>query len=58
MIFFFFLYIIVIYFSMYQVELDGYIGADCPLCGYAMIHKIQTPLISKEEEEEMLSWVL
>jgi hypothetical protein len=32
-----------------QQELDGFIGADCPLCGYAMINLIGKSLISNEE---------
>jgi hypothetical protein len=41
-----------------QGELDGYIAADCPLCGYAMIHNIGLPLISDKDREEAESWLL
>jgi hypothetical protein len=42
-----------------QQELDGYIAADCPLCGYVMINSISTSLISEEEKKkEALFWSL
>ena len=42
-----------------QQELDGYIGADCPLCGYAMIALIGKSLISDEERaNEAVRWTL
>ena len=41
-----------------QGELDGYIAADCPLCGYGMIYNIGLPLISDKDKEEMLTWQL
>jgi hypothetical protein len=44
-----------------QTELDGYIAADCPLCGYAMIRLVGCSLIREEEEEkggEAKAWEL
>jgi hypothetical protein len=45
-----------------QAELDGYIAADCPLCGYVMIRALSLPLInlegSKEDSEEAKAWAL
>ena len=29
-----------------QMELDGYIAADCPLCGYVMVQSLALPLVS------------
>jgi hypothetical protein len=42
----------------YQQELEGYIAADCPLCGYAMILALSRPLISAEEANESVLWEL
>lgn len=41
-----------------QNEIDGYIAADCPLCGYAMIRSVALPLIGEEDMEEKQSWDL
>jgi hypothetical protein len=40
-------------------ELDGYIAADCPLCGLAMIRAVSVPLIVVEKDsQEAISWEL
>ena len=46
--------------ELLQAELDAYIAADCPLCGYAMIRSIGQPLISDStaDREEAKSWIL
>ena len=41
-----------------QNELDGFIAADCPLCGFVMIASLSQPLITEEDETEMASWKL
>jgi hypothetical protein len=41
-----------------QNELDGYIAADCPLCGYVMISSLSTSLITESDTEEAASWRL
>jgi hypothetical protein len=41
-----------------QNELDSYVAADCPLCGYVMIRSVAVPLISEEEADEAASWAL
>lgn len=41
-----------------QLELDGYIAADCPLCGYAMIQSLSLPLIGDTEVEEVKAWAI
>ena len=41
-----------------QLELDGYIAADCPLCGYVMIQSLSLPLISEADAEEAKAWAI
>ena len=41
-----------------QNELDGYIAADCPLCGYVMIRSLSVPLVTESDNEEAASWRL
>eukprot|EP00428_Durinskia_dybowskii_P070223 CAMPEP_0170407188 /NCGR_PEP_ID=MMETSP0117_2-20130122/28114_1 /TAXON_ID=400756 /ORGANISM="Durinskia baltica, Strain CSIRO CS-38" /LENGTH=1170 /DNA_ID=CAMNT_0010664419 /DNA_START=122 /DNA_END=3634 /DNA_ORIENTATION=+ len=41
-----------------QLELDGYIAADCPLCGYMMIQSLSQPLISDSESGEINIWII
>lgn len=41
-----------------QSELDGFVGADCPLCGFAMVRSIGQSLLSSETDEEVTSWML
>ena len=44
-----------------QNELDGYIAADCPLCGSMMIKQVGLPLIALEnpaDAAEAASWEL
>lgn len=41
-----------------QLELDGYIAADCPLCGYVMIQSLSLPLVGEREAEEMKAWAI
>jgi len=41
-----------------QTELDGFVGADCPLCGFAMVRSIGQSLLSSETDEELTSWLL
>lgn len=33
-----------------QTEIDGYLAAECPLCGDFMIRSVHEPLISEQEE--------
>lgn len=33
-----------------QSEVDGYLAAECPLCGDLMIRTVGAPLLSEEEE--------
>lgn len=40
-----------------QNELDSYVAADCPLCGYVMIQSLAVPLIAASDEEAV-SWAL
>eukprot|EP01036_Dinobryon_divergens_P033721 gene33721-43579_t len=42
----------------YQLELDGYIAADCPLCGYVMVQLIGEHLISQDDAAEAKTWEL
>lgn len=35
----------------YQLELDGLIAADCPMCGHAMVESLGRSLIGGREEE-------
>ena len=46
------------FYFMGQGELEGYIAADCPICGYCMIRNIGLPLLSKEDKDELLTWQL
>ena len=39
-----------------QTELDGYIAADCPLCGFAMIKSLAVSLVSDSDFNEAKSW--
>lgn len=41
-----------------QNEIDGYVAADCPLCGYMMIDSLSIPLINQDDEAEAQSWIL
>lgn len=41
-----------------QNELDSYVAADCPLCGYVMIQSLAVPLVAKADELEAISWAL
>jgi len=41
-----------------QLELDGYIAADCPLCGYVMIQSLSLPLVSDADAEEAKAWAI
>lgn len=36
-----------------QTELDGYIAAECPLCGDIMVQSLNKPLVTEEEETEV-----
>jgi hypothetical protein len=44
--------------ELLQNELDGFIAADCPLCGYVMIASLSQPLITAEDESDLASWKL
>lgn len=44
--------------ELLQNEIDGYIGADCPLCGNIMIETLSLPLITIDDEVEATSWAL
>ncbi len=41
-----------------QAELDGYVGADCPLCGFATIRSLRVSLITEEDTIESKAWAL
>jgi hypothetical protein len=41
-----------------QMELDGYIAADCPLCGYVMVQSLALPLVSDADAEEARAWAI
>ena len=42
-----------------QTALDGYLGADCPLCGYAIISEIAHPFIDNSFDiDEIVKWNL
>ncbi len=41
-----------------QNELDSYVAADCPLCGYVMIRSLDIPLIGEGDVAEAQSWAL
>jgi ribosomal protein S14 len=41
-----------------QNELDGYVAADCPLCGYVMIRSLASPLVSESDLVDAQSWEL
>jgi hypothetical protein len=57
-------------YRLLQIELDGYIAADCPLCGFLMIKSIAMPLTlnsnvsssgnnnNDEDAEEVKNWEL
>ena len=40
-----------------QNELDGFIAADCPLCGFVMIRSLSVPLVP-DDSEESAAWRL
>jgi hypothetical protein len=44
--------------ELLQNELDGYIAADCPLCGFLMIKSLAVPLITDNDETESKSWLI
>ena len=44
--------------ELLQTELDGYIAAECALCGSVIIKMVAEPLISAEDVEEAKSWSL
>jgi len=35
-----------------QNQLDGYIAADCPLCGFVMINSLAQPLLEPGREDD------
>lgn len=39
-----------------QNEIDGYIAADCPLCGYVMIEMLSCDFLTDKEIEEIKLW--
>ena len=41
-----------------QAEIDGYLAAECPLCGDVIIRTVGDPLVDDDEEEggEALAW--
>ncbi len=41
-----------------QLELDGYIAADCPLCGYVMIQSLTLPLVGERDAAEAKLWAI
>ncbi len=41
-----------------QAEMDNYVAADCPLCGYAMIQSLSSALIDEEAATEAKTWEL
>lgn len=44
--------------ELLQTELDGYIAAECALCGSVIIRNVGQPLILPNDEEEAKSWSL
>lgn len=47
------------FFVPQQMELDGYIAAECVLCGDIMVQSVDKPLVSAEEEQEQANhWAL
>lgn len=43
----------------HQTELDGYIAAECVLCGDIMVQSVDKPLIKPEEHaEQARQWAL
>lgn len=45
-------------FEALREEMDDFIAADCPLCGFSMIQSLMQPLISNEAAEEAKSWLI
>lgn len=42
-----------------QTELDGYVAAECVLCGDIMVQSIDKPLVTPEEQAEQAEqWAL
>ena len=41
-----------------QQELDNFIAADCPLCGYTIIKQLNVSLLAECDQAEINSWVL
>ena len=42
-----------------QNELDGYVAAECPLCGDAMIRSLAQPLIAEADRyNELRFWAI
>jgi vacuolar protein sorting-associated protein 18 len=41
-----------------QAEIDSYVSADCPLCGYAMINLLMQPLLDESAIDESKQWAL
>jgi hypothetical protein len=44
--------------ELLQTELDGYIAAECALCGSVIIKLVAEPMISAEDAKEAQSWSL
>lgn len=42
-----------------QTELDGYVAAECVLCGDMMVQSVDKPLVTEEEQaEQSHQWAL
>ncbi|CAM9937676.1 unnamed protein product [Ectocarpus sp. 12 AP-2014] len=47
------------YLRSLQTELDGYVAAECVLCGDMMVQSVDKPLVTVEEQaEQMHQWAL
>jgi hypothetical protein len=39
-----------------QLEIDGYLAAECPLCGDVMIRSVGEALVTEQEAEQARDW--
>lgn len=44
---------------IFKTELDGYVAAECVLCGDMMVQSVDKPLVTEQEQaEERDQWAL